>query len=60
MDGTFFAALDEEIWVWSSDQVGPTDPPTYVLDGAVCGDWLLVGGSSGDLYAVADSVIVKM
>jgi WD40 repeat protein len=60
VDGNFFAALAGEIWVWSSDQLGPTDPPTHVLDGAVCGAWRLAGGSSGDLYAAAGSVIVKM
>jgi hypothetical protein len=60
MDGNLFAALDEGIWVWSSDQLGPTDPPSHVLDGAVCGRRYLIGGSSGDLYAVAKNVIVKM
>jgi WD40 repeat protein len=57
IDGNFFAALDEEIWMWSSDQLGPTDPPSHVLDGAA-GE--VTGGSSGDLYAAADNVIVKM
>jgi WD40 repeat protein len=60
VDGNLFAALWKKILVWSSDQLGPTNPPSHVLDGAVCGDEHLVGGSSGDLYAVAGSAIVKM
>jgi WD40 repeat protein len=60
IDGNFFAALEEDIWVWSSDQLGPTDPPSHVLDGAVCGDRYLASGSSGDLYTVANNGIVKM
>jgi hypothetical protein len=60
VDGNLFAALEDTILVWSSDQLGPTDPPSYVLDGAVCGDRCLVGGSNGDLYAAAGSAIVKM
>jgi WD40 repeat protein len=60
VDGNLFAASYQEIWVWSSEQLGPTDPPSHVLDGAVCGDWRLTSGSSGDLYAVAGSAIVKM
>jgi hypothetical protein len=59
-DGNLFAALRENIWMWSSDQLGPTDPPSHVLDGAVCGHIYLAGGSTGDLYAVAGRVIVKM
>jgi WD40 repeat protein len=59
-DGNLVAALWEEILVWLSDQLGPTDPPSHVLDGAVCGARCLAGGSSGDLYAGAGSVIVKM
>jgi WD40 repeat protein len=60
VDGNLFAALRHTILVWSSDQLGPTDPPSHVLDGAVCGSRHLVGGSNGDLYAVAGSVLVKM
>jgi WD40 repeat protein len=59
-DGNLFAALKEKIWMWSSDQLGPTDPPSHVLDGAVCGDWRLAGGSTGDLYALAGIIIMKM
>jgi hypothetical protein len=62
-DGNLLAALMNRILVWSSDQLGPTDPPSHVLDGAVCGDEILAGGSSGDLYTidtVAGSVIMKM
>jgi WD40 repeat protein len=51
MDGNLFAGLAKGILVWSSDQLGPTDPPSHVLDGAVCGDRFLVGGPSGELYA---------
>jgi hypothetical protein len=70
VDSNFFASFGgwikrERKWwrnflVWSSDQLGPTDPPSHVLDGAVCGGDHLAGGSSGHLYAVADNVIVKM
>jgi hypothetical protein len=60
VDGILFAATDENLWVWSSDQLGPTDPPSHVLYGAVCGGWRLAGGSIADLYAVAGSVIVMM
>jgi WD40 repeat protein len=60
-DGNLFAtALARQIWMWSSDQLGPTDPLSQVLDGAVCGSSHLVSGSSGDLYALAGKVIVKM
>jgi WD40 repeat protein len=59
-DGNLFAALSEEICVWSSDQLSPTDPPSHVLDGAVCGARRLAGGLSGVVYAVAGCVIVKM
>jgi hypothetical protein len=41
--------------------LGPTDPPFHVLDGAVCEDRFLVGGSTGDLYATGShGEIVKM
>jgi hypothetical protein len=59
-DGNLFAALREKILVWSSDQLGPTDRPIHVLDSAVCEHMRLAGGSTGDLYAVAGSAIVKM
>jgi hypothetical protein len=59
-DGNWFAALWDKILVWSSDQLGPTDPPSHVLDRAVCGDSYIAGGSSGDLYAVAGRVIMRM
>jgi WD40 repeat protein len=65
IDGNLFASFFKfnysgEILVWSSDQLGPTDPPSHVLDGAVCGGCCLAGGSGGDLYAVANTGIVKM
>jgi hypothetical protein len=60
VDGNLFAALATKILVWSSDQLRPTDPPSHVLDSADAGEKLLAVGSSGDLYCVADSVIVKM
>jgi WD40 repeat protein len=61
MDGNLFAGLAKDIWVWSSDQLGPTDPPSHLLDGAVCGDHHLVGGSTGDLYATGPGgTVVKM
>jgi hypothetical protein len=60
MDGNLFAACDEETWLWSSDQLGPTDPPSHVLDGAVCGCMCFVGESTGNLFAAAGCVIVKM
>jgi WD40 repeat protein len=60
IDGNLIAALWKKIWVWSSDQLGPTDPPSHVLDGTVCGHTYLASGSSGDLYAIAGIVIVKM
>jgi WD40 repeat protein len=59
-DGNWFAALGSKILVWSSDQLGPTDPPSHVVDGTVCGSRYLVGGSSGDLYTAAGSAIMKM
>jgi WD40 repeat protein len=58
-DGNLVAALRKKIVVWLSAQLGPTDPPSHVL-GAMCGYSCLVGGSSGDLYAAAGSVIMKM
>jgi hypothetical protein len=64
IDGNLVAALKDKIWMWSSYQLGPTDPPSHVLDGAVCGDEILAGGSSGDLYTIGTvtglSVIMKM
>jgi hypothetical protein len=61
IDGILFAALRKEIVVWSSDQLGPTDPPSHVLEYAETGEKYLAGGSSGDLYGVSsDSVIWMM
>jgi WD40 repeat protein len=60
VDGNLFAALAKKILVWSSDQLRPTDPPAHVLDYADHGEKYLAVGSSGDLYCVANSVIVKM
>jgi WD40 repeat protein len=60
IDGNLFAALEDKILVWSSDQLGPTDPPSHVVDGEVCGDRHLAAGSSGDLYDLADNIIMKM
>jgi WD40 repeat protein len=59
-DGKLFAALRDNLLIWSSDQLSPTDPPSHVLDYAVAGEKCLAGGSSGDLYAVADRAILKM
>jgi hypothetical protein len=61
-DGNLLATLSDsttgEIWVWSSDQVIPSDPPSHVLDRAVYGN--VVGGPSGNVYVVSGNAILKL
>jgi WD40 repeat protein len=49
VDGNLVAALEEKIWVWSSDQLGPTDPPSFVLDEGMRGSYPLAVGLNGQL-----------
>jgi hypothetical protein len=49
IDGNLVAALEEEIWVWSSDRLRPTDPPSFVLDEDICGSYPLAVGLNGQL-----------
>jgi WD40 repeat protein len=56
--GSLLAHVSAEIWVWSSDELGPTDPPSHVLGHDFVED--VVGGPSGDAYAKIYSVIVKL
>jgi hypothetical protein len=51
MDGNLVAASFENVWVWSSDQLGLTDPPSHLLDVAQRGEEIIAVGTSGGLYA---------
>jgi WD40 repeat protein len=53
LDGNLFAPLSDHISVWSSDQLGPTDPPLHVLDGAGYQARYLISGPNRDLYFAA-------
>jgi hypothetical protein len=47
--GNLVAVLQKAIWVWSSDRLGPTDPPSFVLDEDICGSYPLAVGLNGQL-----------
>jgi WD40 repeat protein len=51
VDGNLFAASFENVWVWSSDQLGLTDPPSQLLGGAERAERIIAVGTSGGLYA---------
>jgi WD40 repeat protein len=57
-DGNVFAAMHKSISVWSSDQLGPTDPPLHVLTRYRARR--LISESNGDLYFAAGNAILKM
>jgi hypothetical protein len=55
IDGNLFVQVDNSTCVWLSASLGPTHLPPHVLPCARA-----VGGPSGDVYAAADSVVLKM
>jgi hypothetical protein len=60
IDGTMFAGLYEDIWVWDSNRSDPADPPSCVLDGVVCGDNPLALGINGEVFAVLEGGPISM
>jgi WD40 repeat protein len=60
IDGNLFAASEDEIWVWSSDRLGPTDSPSFVLDEDICGSYPLAVGLNGQLVTGSEGGTISL